>query len=388
MLSSEVITELSELDPLEPEWDELAVVNRVPLMSPACVMAWWRHLAPLGAEPRIVAVRDGEQLVGLAPFYVYVRRWGGGLGLRLPGIELAGRLAPLAVPGRERAVAQTLGRALAGSDLRPDLVTLEGMPLTPDWAAALREAWPGPMRPASRRYQVSGCPTVSLNADSFDRWLSAKSWNFRREMRRLRRQFAAAGGTTRSSTLETLQSDVDVFVRLHVSRWEGRGGSHLAGLGARLAAALNDIGQTLLEKEGRFRLRLLEVEGEPASAQLFLAAADRVLYVNGGWDERFAKLKPSMLGILDVIEEALGRAEKHVDLGLEEQHYKQRFADGSDPVGWTLLIPAGVRLPLTLLRTAPKRGRAAARQTLKARLSERQLRRLLTARERLRQLGA
>jgi hypothetical protein len=27
MLSSEVITELSELDPLEPEWDELAVVN-------------------------------------------------------------------------------------------------------------------------------------------------------------------------------------------------------------------------------------------------------------------------------------------------------------------------------------------------------------------------
>jgi hypothetical protein len=292
MLSSEVITELSELDPLESEWDELAVVNQVPLMSPACVMAWWRHLAPLGAEPRIVAVRDGEQLVGLAPFYVYVRRWGGGLGLRLPGIELAGRLAPLAVPGRERAVAQALGRALAGSDLRPDLVTLEGMPLTPDWAAALREAWPGPMRPASRRYQVSGCPTVSLNADSFDRWLSAKSWNFRREMRRLRRQFAAAGGTTRSSTLETLQSDVDAFVRLHVSRWEGRGGSHLAGLGARLAAALNDIGQTLLKEDGRFRLRLLEVEAEPASAQLFLAAADRVLYVNGGWDERFAKLKP------------------------------------------------------------------------------------------------
>jgi hypothetical protein len=85
MLSSEVITELSELDPLEPEWDELAVANRLPLMSPACVMAWWRHLSPPSAEPRIVAVRDGDQLVGLAPFYVYLRRWGGGLGLRLPG---------------------------------------------------------------------------------------------------------------------------------------------------------------------------------------------------------------------------------------------------------------------------------------------------------------
>lgn len=387
MLSSEVITELSELDHLEPEWDELAVANGLPLMSPACVMAWWRQLSPPGAAPRIVAVRDGEQLVGLAPFYVYVRRWGGGLGLRLPGIELAGRLAPLAVPGRERAVAQALGRALAGSSLRPDLLTLEGMPLTSDWAAALREAWPGRLRPASRRYRVSGCPTVSLNAGSFDRWLSAKSWNFRREMRRLRRQFVAAGGTTRSSTLETLQSDVDVFVRLHASRWEGRGGSHYFGLGAGLAAVLNDLGQTLLNKEGRFRLRLLEVEAEPTSAQLFLAAGDRVLYVNGGWDERFAKLKPSMLGILYVIEDAFKRGEGHVDLGLEEQHYKLRFADASDPVAWTILIPPGMRLPVTLLHTAPKRGRAALRHTLKTRLSEKQLRRLLRARVRLRELG-
>jgi CelD/BcsL family acetyltransferase involved in cellulose biosynthesis len=217
--------------------------------------------------------------------------------------------------------------------------------------------------------------------------LSAKSWNFRREMRRLRRQFVAAGGTTRSSTLETLQSDVDVFVRLHASRWEGRGGSHFVGLGAGLAAVLNDFGQTLLNKEGRFRLRLLEVEAEPISAQLFLAAGDRVLYVNGGWDERFAKLKPSMLGILDVIEDAFERVEEHVDLGIEEQQYKLRFADGSDPVAWTILIPAGVRLPLTLLHTAPIRGRAALRHTLKTRLSEKQLSRFLRARERLRDLG-
>src|SRR5262249_39471854 len=153
------------------------------------------------------------------------------------------------------------------------------------------------------------CPTVSLRAGSFERWLGAKSWNFRREMRRLRRQLLAAGGTTRSSTLETLQSDVDVFVRLHASRWEGRGRSHLGGLGARLPAVLNDIGRALLNKDGRFRLRILEVEAVPVSAQLFLAAGDRVLYVNGGWDERFAKLKPSMLGILDVIEEAFERGE-------------------------------------------------------------------------------
>jgi CelD/BcsL family acetyltransferase involved in cellulose biosynthesis len=384
MLGAEVITERSKLDPLQAEWDELAVANQLPLMSPACVMAWWRHLASSGAEPRVVVVRDGDQLVGLAPFYVDLGRSGGGLGLRLPGIELGGRLAPLAAAGHQPAVAETLAKMLADSSLRPALVAFEGMPLLADWATTLREAWPGRRRPASRRYQVSGCPIVSLQGSSFDAWLSAKSSNFRREMRRLRRQFAAAGGTTRSSTLDTLSADIDVFVRLHGSRWEDRGSSRLLDLGVDLPAVLNDIGQTLLNREGRFRLRLCEVEGEPISAQLFLAAGGRVLYINGGWDERFAKFKPSMLGILAVIEDAFERGEDCVDLGLGEQHYKLRFADDNDLVAWTILIPAGVQLPLILLRTMPMRGRARLQSMLKQRLSEKQFSKL---RRGLRRLG-
>jgi CelD/BcsL family acetyltransferase involved in cellulose biosynthesis len=385
MLASEVITELSKLDPLQAEWDELAVASQLPLMSPACVMAWWRHLAPPAAEPRMVAVRDDGTLVGLAPFYVDLAGRGGRLGLRLPGIELAAGLAPLAAPGHRQAVAGALAEALADSSLCPDLVALEGMPLVADWARTLREAWPGRRRPASRRYQVSGCPTVSLQETSFDAWLSAKSSSFRREMRRARRQFTAAGGTTRSSTLDTLRSDIDVFVRLHGSRWEDRGGSSFVGLGARLPAVLNDIGQTLLNQEGRFRLRLLEVEGEPISAQLFLAAGPRVLYVNAGWDDRFANLKPSAVGLLAVIEDAFERGEDRVDLGLGEQRYKLRFADGNDPVAWTILIPAGMRLPVTLLRTAPMRGRATLKNMLKRRLSEKQI---IKLRQSLRKLGA
>ena len=376
MLVSEVITELSKLDPLQAEWDELAVASRLPLMSPACVMAWWRHLAPPAAAPRMVAVWDDGALVGLAPFYVDLDGRRGRLGLRLPGIELGGRLAPLAASAHKQAVAREFAEALADSRLCPDLVALEGVPLVADWGKTLCETWPGRLRPASRRYQVSGCPTVLLQATSFDAWLSAKSSSFRSEMRRLRRQFTAAGGTMRMSTLDTLRSDIDVFVRLHSSRWEDRGSSKLVGLGAGLPAVLNDIGQTLLKQEGRFRLRLLEVEGEPVSAQLFLAAGDQVQYVVAGWDERFAKFKPSILGMLATVEDAFGRGEHRVDLGLGEQHYKLRFADVSDPVVWTILIPVGMRLPLTLLRTAPMRGRAAMQNVLKQRLSEKQISKL------------
>ena len=83
--------------------------------------------APPGAELRAVLVRDGGALVkvGLAPLYLDPRR----PGLRLPGIELGGRLAPLALEGHQRAVAGALAGALAGSPAFPDLLALEGVPL-------------------------------------------------------------------------------------------------------------------------------------------------------------------------------------------------------------------------------------------------------------------
>ncbi len=380
-LSCELITELSQIGSIEGEWDDLAVAAGIPMMCPACVTAWWRHLAPRDAMPRIIAVRRGGELVGLAPFYADVGSRP--LALRLPGIELAGRLSPLASPGHEPAVARALALALVDSMPSPGLVTLEGTPLSSDWAQSLREAWPASVHPVMCRYQVDGCPTVSLTANSFEEWLEARSANFRGAMRRLRRKFIAAGGTTRSSTPESLRADIDVFARLHSSRWEGRGSSRFVRLGGRLTAALNDIGESLLRREGRFRLRVLEIDGEPITAQLFLAAGNRVQYLNGGWDERFARIKPALLGILDVVEEAFERGEDVVDLGTGEQSYKLRFADAVDPLTWSMLVPADRWLPLTLLRTAPIRARAQLVATLKSELSGQQISLLLRLRERL-----
>ncbi len=112
---------------LRSEWDELAVACALPLMAPATVMSWWRHLAPPSAEPRSVAVRDGKQLIGLAPFYVTPEARQR-VDYRLPGIELAARLSPLATPGREWEVAGVVAQALATARPRPDLIALEGHP--------------------------------------------------------------------------------------------------------------------------------------------------------------------------------------------------------------------------------------------------------------------
>lgn len=382
MLLPQLVTDRDALEPLAAEWDALAVAGDRPQMAPGFVLAWWRHVAPPDAQPRLVTVREEGRLVGIAPFYVEPSARRARIDYRLPGVEICGGLAPLAVPGREWEVAASIGAALADATPQPHLIALEGLPVATQWAAALCDRWPGGSRPTLRRYHVHGCPIVTLREPSFDEWLAGKSSNFRGQMRRLRRQFAAAGGTTRLTTDATLEQDVEAFVRLHTQRWEGLGSSNLVQLGERLPAFLQDVGEALLPS-GRFRMRMLEVDGEPISAQLFLAAGDTVLYLNGGWDERHAKLKPSMLGLLDTVEATYAQGERRIDLGPGEQAYKQRFADGNDPIGWNILMPPGPRRLITRAHTAPMLTRYALRDVAKRALTDEQVKRLRTLRTRL-----
>src|SRR4051794_10783340 len=117
-MKAELVDDPAALADLADPWDALAVANRLPLMAPAVVEAWWRHLAPPGALLRLAVVRDGGELAGIAPL------WADGRDLRLAGAGVFNRLAPLAAPGREREVAAAFGQALPGTGA--DVLLLEG----------------------------------------------------------------------------------------------------------------------------------------------------------------------------------------------------------------------------------------------------------------------
>jgi len=381
MLEAELIADVERLDALRPEWDALAAACALPQMSPAWVLAWWRHIAPERAVPRTVAVRDGGELVGLAPFYAEPA--GGRLDYRLPGIEIAGRLAPLALAGREWEVAEAVAHALAHASPRPDALRFEAMPLEGHWLHALRDGWPGSLRPPLRLTQVEGNPLISLREGSFEAWLAARSSNFRGQMRRLRRRFAEAGGVSRLATSETLAADAAALTRLHAMRWDGRGHSNLVDLGERFSAFVCELGEQLLD-ERRFALRMLELEGEPICAQLFVGAGGTFLFVNGGWDERHAALRPSLVCLLDAVEDVFARGARRFDLGVGVQSYKLRFADGNAQLAWGVLMAPGARLPLTAARTAPALAHARLRDGARRVLSAERIAQLRGARQRLR----
>ncbi len=376
-----LIADLDALEQLAPEWDALAVASERPSCSPAWMRAWLEHLAPATASPRLVAVRDGARLIGLAPFFVDPERRGR-IDYRLLGVELGTRLAPLAAPSRDWEVAGAVASALATATPRADLIALEGFPPSSPWLTALRDQWPGRLRPLASLYNMRGSPTVELRG-SFAQWLAGRSSSFRKNHRRRSRMLTEAGGTMRLGTLQTLTADIDALMRLHAERWSGRGTSSLVAQSDRFKRMLEAAGRELTPS-GRFRIWLVEVDEQPIWANLFLAAGGELLAVNSGWDERWRKLSPATLGMVRVIEDAFERGERRLDLGVGEDPYKLEFADGNDPVGWGVLIPSGRRMALTTLRTSPMLLDSAARRTAKRTLTPQRQDRLRTLRNRLR----
>jgi CelD/BcsL family acetyltransferase involved in cellulose biosynthesis len=384
VLDAETITDPDALGPMHAEWDELAVACALPLMAPAWVMAWWRHQAPEGSQLRIVAAHDGERLTGLAPFYVAPRQRGKPVTYRLLAADFSTSVSPLARPERAWEAAEAIGGALADATPRPDLLDLAPMPLASLWHVALRARWPGVIRPLSYRYDLQSSPVVSLHDESFDAWFAARSGKFRTSMRRLERLFEAEGGTMRLSTPDTLAADLESFARLHAMRWEGRSASRLTALGQHLTATLLDAGHALFASEraqairpgSRFRLRIMEVDGEAICADLTIAAGGEIVGFNMGWNERFKRMSPTLLAFLYKIRDGFLYGDRRVQLGWGGHMYKLRFANGDAPVTWSLLLPPGRRLPIAFAYTAPLVSSAWIRDKGKRALTPAQIDRL------------
>jgi CelD/BcsL family acetyltransferase involved in cellulose biosynthesis len=340
--TAELITRAEDLGAYADAWDALAVCVQRPLGSPKWLMPWLRHAAPEGAQVRTIVLKEGDELVGIAPFIVQHGSMGR-VDARLFGVPFTERREPFAKPGHEQALAEHTARLLAAE--KTTILALEGIDIASPWPDWLARHYPGAMKPVIARRAVLDTPTLSLDGMSYDDWMQSKSGNFRSQMRRMRRQLNEDGGLVRmTSASDDVEKDVDAFMRLHLGRWEGRGGSGLAEVA--MHDMLVDAAGELLPEE-RFRLYLVELQGKPIGAGLFVAGGGEIAYFNGGFDEEYGKYKPTLQTILSALEDSFERGEKRMDFGGGAQPYKLRFADGEAPLTWVNLRPRNARYPLT-----------------------------------------
>jgi CelD/BcsL family acetyltransferase involved in cellulose biosynthesis len=363
MARHEVIEDLAAAEALSPAWDELARSASLPLCAPGWMLSWWRHMAPAGSELRILAVRDGERLLALAPWFAG-RGPRGRVDMRFLGAEISDRVDVLCTHGVEREAAVALRGAIGALRPRPDLIAFEAVPASSRWERRLASGAAGRTRLARYRNSALPAPTVTLPREGgFEAWMAGRSGNFRSQMRRMRRRLESRGGAVRMLREPAeVREGLEAMMALHRGRWSGRGESGLAreGVPGLLAGAAAALGPE------RLRLWVAEVDGEPISAQLFIAAGEELKYWNGGWSEAHADLKPSMLTILAAIEDAIGRGEQRLDLGVGTHEYKLRFADSEDTLTWGGLIRRNRRWPATRAELAPRVLRYRAKLAVQA----------------------
>lgn len=367
----EVLDSLDALAPALDEWDALAVAAASPYAAPAWALAWWRNCAPARAELRVLVARDDDdgRLVGIAPFAA-VQQVPGAWRYSLLASAVSSRIEPLAVPEARAEVAAAFVEALARVRPRPALVQLANVPVDSVWPELLDSGWPR-ARSASLYADPSvPAPTVRLDSGGVDEWLAERSSNFRQQMRRARRKLEKEGAVFRRSTDPgELPRDLAEFKRLHDARWSWRGGS--ASMTPGVDAMLADAGRELLPC-GRFRLGMVEVEGRPIVALLFVAAGDEIAYWNGGFDEEWSRFAPSQVGLVEAVRAYIEAGFRRLDLGPGGQSYKYRFSDGEDQLTSFALIPPGRRRPIGRLLLVP----GQVRRELSRRLTPGQKRRL------------
>jgi CelD/BcsL family acetyltransferase involved in cellulose biosynthesis len=314
-LSVHEIRSAPALAALEPEWWELwrGCCAATPFQSPAWLLSWWDAFAP--GDLFALAVRRGERLVGLAPFYVEI----GPLGRRvLPlGISVSDYLDVLAEDGCADGVCGALARHMAGCALPWD--TWELGELAPS-AIALRLPPSNGCTDSSQ--PDSACPVLELppSAKELDGAIPSRK---RRDLRAARHRAARRGAV--EITLATLFDGADTLAALatlHRARWQSQGEPGV--LADPRVHRLHAGALSTLMRLALVRLYTLRIAGQIAGVYYGFLHGQRGYGYLTGFDPAFAFESPGTILIGHAIKQAVreGAREFHFLRGREKYKYQ------------------------------------------------------------------
>jgi CelD/BcsL family acetyltransferase involved in cellulose biosynthesis len=361
------------VDELLPEWDRLfkADPSATPFVSPAWARAWLEHWDP-SAQPWIVTMRDGEDLVGLAP--LVLRKRGPLRALDVLGKEPGDYWAPLARPETRAETSRLLVSELSRRRGEWDLLFLDCLP---QGSEAERTLVSDSLR--IHRRAATRCPGIELPA-TLDEYLatfsSRRRSNLRRHLKRL------DGGEIELVTVTDVDRLPEAIARwqdLRVRQWDHRAKemdpNHRTDRfrDFMLAAA------TSMVPDGLALVWEFRVGGEVAGAWLHLADDRAFYWYLGGFDPAHSALGLGKICILEGVRSSIAAGRSYFDFTRGSEPFKYQFGardrfsphlvvgSGSARSGAALrAVAAGDALRRTVRRSrtarlVAKRDRATAR---------------------------
>jgi CelD/BcsL family acetyltransferase involved in cellulose biosynthesis len=316
------VTAPEALERLAPEWSELLreAPDASPFQSPEWLLAWRRRFLAEGL--RAIALRRGQRLAALAPFFVY-RDAAGRRQLTLLGNGLSDRLDVVCAPQDRPAVAAALGAALRASaawdvcDFR-DLP--EGSPLLAVDLGSVRRESLEPEEP---------CPELALPADP-DAVGADLPRSRRTDLRRCARRLAETGevSVTRAGAAD-LDEHLEALRRLHGARWRARGEAGV--LAEDEVMAFHRQAAAALLARGWLRLQALRLDGRIIAAHYAMHRGARACSYLHAFDPAFAALGPGWLLMAESLRGAVREGVRVFDFLRGREPYKYAWGAKDRP---------------------------------------------------------
>jgi CelD/BcsL family acetyltransferase involved in cellulose biosynthesis len=308
------ISQLDELERLEPEWIELwkRCPGATPFQSPAWLMAWWRHFGGNGLWTMVF--RNSDRLIGVAPFFIF-RPDSGIRQLTLIGTGISDCLDVLADPELESFVRSEIISHLHEQRERWDVCDFQE--LRGD-ALLLRVA--APIEWEDDIVGQSICPVLSLpdRVENLPGTIPQRTWkDFRYYGRRAEKLGKVSFEIAREENFGEL---FDALIRLHSACWTARG--KRGGLDEPAIQNFQREAARNLLSLGALRLHALRINGRIVACLYAFASGKRTYFYLSGFDPEFSRLSPGTLMIGHAIEQAVREGMDEFDFLRGQENYK------------------------------------------------------------------
>jgi CelD/BcsL family acetyltransferase involved in cellulose biosynthesis len=302
-----------QFDRVSGEWAGLIAQtpDPIPFATPTWQRVWLDHFQA-GRTVRILTARDGERLIGVAPFIC-----DGDRAEFVGHYSICDYMDAVVTPGFERSFFASILGTLASEGVAT--IDLRGLRATSPTLEAVTEAAPGAGYAASREDEALS-PGVCLPG-TWDEYLNTLSKKDRHELRRKLRRLDSAGGDVALKVMTEAgeaATELDTLFRLmrisshHKEEFLDRPG---------MEAFFREMTATMAA-EGMLRFYFLTFDGEAVASVLNFDLGGQLYMYNSGYDPAYSHYAVGLMSKTLLIKDAIENGRRCVDFLRGDESYK------------------------------------------------------------------
>ena len=335
-MQSFVIENESEWSLWRSSWNSLARTN--PMLSMDWLSAWWRQYGA-GHQLHIVAVAEGDRLLGFLPLYEHETRLGKQLRLLGSGTVCSDYLSAVVDQKCAEAVYQSLNECMRESVAQREIeaLQLEGISDTDAWIPPLTK-FAGEAGYSIRIQPLVNSWSLALPASWSELQQSQRGRHVHRKAKKCLGRIESKELNVRQLTQPAeLNTGMEHLIRLHQARRESVGDQGCFS-DTRFEPFLREaIGNMLANGTACFSLS--EKAGVVIGVALLLLGNDTVFMYQSGVDPNYMALEPGHLTVTGCLMFAISKGYKNYDFLRGDEPYKAFWGAQAQPLQRIILAP-------------------------------------------------